>query len=369
MSDTINRHGNNFDFLRLAGALLVIFFTSYGVLGAGMQDPLFRLTNGMFTTGSLGVLMFFIISGYLIAKSWDTRRNVVRFLWARFLRLVPALVGVALLTIFIIGPLTTNLKLWDYFTSRATWGYLSTITVFFPSYSLPGVFLHNPMDKVNGALWSLPVESTMYLIILAMGVLGILYRKYVASFFILSVLGIYLYINVHMIHAILLIMSHDIINQLKPYSQILVYPLFFLIGSLYYLNRRNIKYDLRLVLLASIAWVLTFWNYDLLLLSSFICIPYIVLGIAFASIPYINMIGKKADISYGLYILHYPVQQTLVNFFTMNSLMLLATTLIIAVPLAWLSWHLIESRALSLKDIDFKIFGIRRRSTPKKAGG
>jgi peptidoglycan/LPS O-acetylase OafA/YrhL len=57
--DKINKYGNNFDFLRLIGALLVIFFTAYGILGAGLQDPLARLSNGAFNTGNLGVAIFY----------------------------------------------------------------------------------------------------------------------------------------------------------------------------------------------------------------------------------------------------------------------------------------------------------------------
>ncbi|WP_230740454.1 acyltransferase family protein [Methanooceanicella nereidis] len=366
MNDKINRHDNNFDFLRLAGALLVIFFTTYGVLGAYKFDPLFRLTNGALTTGSIGVAIFFIISGYLITMSWYKRRNIPRFLWARFLRLVPALAGVALVTIFIIGPLTTHQNLWDYFTSRATWGYLSIITVFFPSYYLPDVFIHNPSNMVNAALWSLPVESTMYLIILALGVLGILYRKYFVTLFTLLILGAHLYINVHTLHTILPVISHDILDQLKLYSQMLGYPLYFMVGSIYYLNQDKIKYDKRLVLMASIVWVLSFSNYELLLLTSFICIPYIVLGIAFTSIPYINGIGSKADISYGLYIFHYPIQQTLLNFFSLDTLTLLIATLLITVPLAWMSWHLIENKALSLKNIQIKNLSVMQKLNLRK---
>src|SRR5512141_3127428 len=114
---TDNRFSNNFDFLRLAGALLVIFYTSFGVLGPSAIDPLSQLTNGVLNTGNLGVAIFFIISGYLITMSWDKRRDILWFLWARFLRLVPALVGVALFTVFIIGPLTTHQNLWEYLTS------------------------------------------------------------------------------------------------------------------------------------------------------------------------------------------------------------------------------------------------------------
>jgi peptidoglycan/LPS O-acetylase OafA/YrhL len=220
---------------------------------------------------------------------------------------------------------------------------------------------------VNGALWSLPVESTMYLIILAMGILGILYRKKFVTLLALFVLGVFLYINIHIVHLILPLVSHDIMNMLKLYSRALFYPLYFLVGSLYYINQRKIKYDTRLILLASIAWLLSFWSYDLIILTSFICLPYMVLGTGFKSIPYVNMIGKKADISYGLYIFHYPVQQTLINFISLDALTLLLATLVITVPLAWLSWQLIESKALSLKDIDFKKFGLRRKSVSVKS--
>lgn len=349
-----DRKHNNFDFLRLVGAILVIFYTSSAVLGNYTNEPIVRLTHGYFTTGNLGVAIFFIISGYLITKSWDQRRNIVKFVWARFLRLVPALVGVALFTIFIIGPLTTHQNIIEYFTNSLTWGYLKIVTVFFPTYSLPGVFIHNSTDKVNGALWTLPIESTMYLVILIIGALGILKKKRFITLMTLLVLGLYLYVNIHVIHAILPLASNDIIDTLKYYanSMQLVYPLFFLIGSMYYLYKDKIKFDMRFVLLASIILVLSFWGGELILLTLYICLPYIVLGLAFNSLPMINGIGKRADISYGLYIYHFPVQQTLVNFFRFDSLTLFVISLIITVPLAWLSWHLIENKALSLKNVN-----------------
>jgi peptidoglycan/LPS O-acetylase OafA/YrhL len=80
------------------------------------------------------------------------------------------------------------------------------------------------------------------------------------------------------------------------------------------------------------------------------------------------LIGKKADISYGLYIFHYPVQQTLVNFISLDSLTLLAATLVITIPLAWLSWHIIEKKALSLKNIEINNWFRRRKSSPTKVG-
>jgi len=45
--------------------------------------------------------------------------------------------------------------------------------------------------------------------------------------------------------------------------------------------------------------VASFLLIDFLPLTSIICLPYIVLGLAFSRIPYVSGIGKKADISYG----------------------------------------------------------------------
>jgi peptidoglycan/LPS O-acetylase OafA/YrhL len=350
---TVDRNGNNFDVLRLAAALMVIFFTCYGVLGAGMLEPLTRLTSGVFTTGSLGVTIFFIISGYLITMSWDKRRSILKFVWARFLRLVPALIGVALFSVFIVGPLATKIGLMDYFKSPATWEYFRIISVVFPAYHLPGVFQGNPISNVNGALWTLPLESIMYVFILAAGVLGILYKKRFMTLIIMALVGVYLFINVHTVHAMLPIIPCSTLNMIKYYI-LPVHPFYFLVGSLYYLYQDKIRYGPRLMAAAFVVWVLSFLTPDLLPLTSIICIPYIVLGIAFSPLPHVGHIGKNADISYGLYIYHYPVQQTLVTFFGFEPLTLLVATLCITVPLAWLSWYLIESRALGLKNFDFK---------------
>lgn len=354
--DKIDRYSNNFDFLRLAAALMVIVFTTYGLLGTPTHDPLLQFTKGVFTLGSLGVTVFFIISGFLIAKSWDQRQNVFRFVWARFLRLVPALAGVALFTVFIIGPLTTHKSIPDYFTSGMTWGYFSIVTVFFPAYNLPGVFTQNSSTLVNGSLWSLPVEASMYLVVLIVGALGIFSKKRLISAVTLSATAIYLFLIIQMAQAATAHTTPGLIVPAQYYSFVLslIFPFFFLLGAVYYLNRDIVRFDFRLVLLAAFAWALSSWSYELLLLASFVCLPYIVLGTAFTGIPYLDRMGKKADISYGLYIFHYPVMQTLVNFLALDYLTLFIATLSITVPLAWLSWHLIESRALSLKDINFK---------------
>lgn len=72
-----NNCDNLFDFLRFLAAVMVIFSHSYALLK--LNQPFH------FSTGEIAVFMFFIISGFLIAKSWDEQPDVKTFLRKRIL--------------------------------------------------------------------------------------------------------------------------------------------------------------------------------------------------------------------------------------------------------------------------------------------
>jgi peptidoglycan/LPS O-acetylase OafA/YrhL len=143
---------NNFDFLRILAALFVIFSRSFPLSGNAFE-PLGFVT-GYLTFGALGVVIFFVISGYLITKSWVEHPSWTRFLWNRSLRIYPGLCAVILLSIFVLGPFVTNLTIVQYFAqSEFLWLYLKNITLISISYYLPGVFIDNPyVGAVNGSL-------------------------------------------------------------------------------------------------------------------------------------------------------------------------------------------------------------------------
>ena len=134
----------------------------------GVPAPLFL---GVLPLGPLGVYIFFSISGYLIAQSWDRDSHALRFFIRRGLRIFPALIVVTILTVFVLGPAITTLPIWEYFKSNSTWGYFSNI-ILYMSYALPGVFEHNTYpNAVNGSLWSLTTEFGMYMLLMIFGVL------------------------------------------------------------------------------------------------------------------------------------------------------------------------------------------------------
>ena len=89
---TLARQSNNFDFLRLFAAILVLIDHSPTVLSGNLLswDPFLEVFG--ISMGKFGVLVFFIISGYLITMSWEKKKDAIDFILARFLRIYPAVI-------------------------------------------------------------------------------------------------------------------------------------------------------------------------------------------------------------------------------------------------------------------------------------
>ena len=68
---------NNFTILRTIAATFVVITRSYGLTGNGKNQPIL----GDIGFGTLGVFIFFILSGYLIVKSWEYNPSFIQFFW------------------------------------------------------------------------------------------------------------------------------------------------------------------------------------------------------------------------------------------------------------------------------------------------
>ena len=101
-----NDFPNNFDFIRLVAALLVLVSHQFAL--QGLPEP---GVQGLYSLGGLGVLVFFSISGYLVAQSWLNDPHWLRFAARRLLRIVPGLLVVMVACTFILGPVLTHLSL------------------------------------------------------------------------------------------------------------------------------------------------------------------------------------------------------------------------------------------------------------------
>jgi hypothetical protein len=156
-------HQNNFHFLRLMAASMVILGHVYPISGRGTFDFIQIWTNGVIPTAHLGVCIFFSVSGYLVTQSLENSSSGWSYLWKRSLRIFPGLIFSTLITILFVGALATTLPLKQYFFNSDTWRYLSVIKLY-PSYtdSLPQVFKTNPTTAVNGSLWTFGTDGNVF---------------------------------------------------------------------------------------------------------------------------------------------------------------------------------------------------------------
>ncbi|RYD96627.1 MAG: acyltransferase, partial [Sphingomonadales bacterium] len=98
-------YSNNFDFIRLMMALLVVLSHSYALaLGSEAREPLSIATNGHYNSGNIGVWVFFIVSGFLIAHSWERSASLPAYLSKRVRRIYPGYLAATAVCAFVVTP-------------------------------------------------------------------------------------------------------------------------------------------------------------------------------------------------------------------------------------------------------------------------
>jgi peptidoglycan/LPS O-acetylase OafA/YrhL len=328
---TIEMHKNNFDFLRLTAALLVLFAHQYALLG--LDSP---AIGGMFELGSVSVATFFAISGYLVAQSWSFDPHVWRFAARRVLRIWPALILITFLCAFVLGPIVSTLTAHEYFTSPRTYAYLSWLRMK-STFDLPGVFGSIPYpNAVNGSLWTIPIEVHWYLILLLIALAGLMRFRWAV---VAATIGFAVY-HFGIYHA----------ETNKPHWTN-EYGLYFCAGVSLYLIR-DVWTDRKMLLsiaLALAAAVLVWSGHQHI--AMWLAWPFFVIAFGTSSTPVFREFGRFGDFSYGVYIFAFPVQQTLIwatsgNWSVAGYLPVAAA---LSLALAALSWHLVEKPALRLK--------------------
>lgn len=331
---------NNFDALRLVAAVSVIFSHSF-LLAEGRQDnePLMLLTGGQSIFGIVGVFVFFVISGFLVTQSFEQTASPLRFLAKRGLRIYPGLAACILLCALVLGPLATTLPLKTYFASGGFYDFLlSNLVLNVEHNGLPGVrFTGFDLGTiVDGPLWSLPCEIVMYLMVLVLGSLRLLRLWLLAPLLLVGLVCLWRDTA-----------AWPDFNFIGTVGWLLA---FFVAGMILYKLRAHRIFDGRLALLALAGLAASVPLHVFLLLFPLFG-AYLVIYVALDRRFPVLRAARFGDLSYGLYIYGWPVQQALLyaSGGRLPWWQLFPLALAIAAALAFVSWHLVEQPALRLK--------------------
>lgn len=342
-------HGrdNNFNLVRLGAAALVLVSHSWP-LTATPGEPLERFAD--FSLGHLGVDIFFVVSGFLVTGSLLARGSLRAFVRARALRIFPALAASAFGTALVIGPLVTQLPLGRYLSAWDTWRYALQNSTTWPwgvRWWLPGVFLHQPGGPaVNGALWSLPWELTMYVMLAVLGLLLLRPRP------LLSRTGVR---NVVLALAVAATLGHglnegfDWTRAFRVVQGLRLVALFFTAGALQFFKDR-VPLSAPLFVAALLALPVVLWVKGFALALYPLALGYTVLWLALVPGGALRLYNRLGDYSYGFYLWQFPLQQCLVLANPhIGQPGLLMGSLPAALAVAVASWHLVEAPALAFK--------------------
>jgi peptidoglycan/LPS O-acetylase OafA/YrhL len=347
---------NALNFLRLLLAGAIVFGHGALFAGHGVTRPLDLML-------SVPLDGFFALSGFLIARSWDRRPSWPHYLWHRFLRIMPAFWACLAVTAFVLAPLGTwrlqgSLEgYWD--APNGPWRYLwANALLCMRQYTI------GPTPTMwDGALWTLYWEFLCYLGLGVLGVLGVMKKR---RWIVLALLG-FLWVLL-LVEAFSPGMKAAFFGTLRAQTVVRL-SFMFLCGTALYLYRERIPLNGRLAWLAFAVFAVGF----ALLPDSRLVGIALAYGLLWLAIRLPVRVGMRTDVSYGLYIYAFPVQQ-LVLWFGAASLgwpWSAALGVLATLPLAFASWYGVERWALRLKGWSPGRRGLAgdRREPPAAQGG
>lgn len=331
---------NNFDFLRFYFAFVVVI----GHLIFISDVPQFKVFYPFFNTYT-SVTGFFIISGFLISKSYSQSKSLKEYFVKRASRLLPAYIFVVSLCALLLS-FQSLYSFSAYFSDTGFYKYLLANFTFlnFLHPNLPGVFTSASVTPdVNGALWTLKVEVAFYL---SLPIIYTFFRKTNKKNCFLITLYFISVIYSNSLEYMALAENNTSFSTLA--HQLPGFISYFVSGiAVYYYFDEYIKHKNQLLFLGIVFIAIDkIIGYEVFMP---IGLALIVFFFAF-SFKKLNHFAKYGDISYGIYVFHYPIIKlfTVAGLFTKYNPYLVSTFIIALVLTAgFLSWHLIEKRFLS----------------------
>jgi len=330
---------NNFNLIRFMAAFAVVISHSSPIVRGGDAIELLFLETG-YTLGHHAVNVFFVVSGFLIARSFIRSRDAFEYMSARALRLIPGLAVASLVTAFIMGPLVTSVSLSEYFSDFVTWKYAPLITsmVAENSMELKGVFDTLPFaNELNTPLWTLRWEGLAYLGVMVLGLAGVLLSP--------TRFGIVLALFASVFVAVTAFSNLRV--EISAVDHALRLGFCFLLGGGFYIFRSRIPVG---IVPALLAWAAVYLVKDTVFyqITMITALAYTTFWFAYVPGGILRNFNRFNDVSYGIYIYGFPMGQLtilLLPFLNPFTLLLVMTPFLLLA--ATLSYRLVEAPAMA----------------------
>lgn len=302
---------NWLDQFRLGFAALVILTHSFDLLGRNAEEPLRRALHYDMGFGGPAVWAFFILSGYLITRSWTAWPDWIGYLRNRLLRIAPAYTVAFVLSVIVVGAIGAA-NVGAYFAAL-DWPNLASelVSLQRPTAPFPG-----PYPEVNGAMWTIQSEFLCYLLVPLLT-----FRRQVtlAAWAICAALAI------------------------STSLPVAAWGTMFLSGALYFQFGLTGRRPLIWVCLAALALCRLGPTVALFVFAT--AGTYALLSVGLMSRP-----GPKLpDLSYGTYLYGWPVQKLVILAGGTSPWLVFALSLPLSLAAGAASWFGIEQRALRHK--------------------
>jgi len=324
----LRQHGNAFDHIRLVAAGLVLWSHQHALMG--MAEPFVAVLGASY--GGLGVYIFFAVSGYLNTGSLAQHRSMQVYLFNRALRIYPALAACVVFTVILGFAVATDR---DAYVSIKLLSYIAKNVTLFSGVKMgvPGVFESNTFPRaLNGSLWTLPYEVKMY-VVLAVCLALVRYN-------------LALPIMVFAGGCVVTLLGTAGLLPLLPRNEFwVIFSILFLAGSAVAAAKSFV--GLPVAVGALIAVALAFAGSGEQLLAWLLLLTAIVIAVGSITLP--RRLRLPVDLSYGLYLYAFPIQQLSATLFT-GFWPALAFSAVMTFALALMSALFIERYALRLKN-------------------